>query len=40
MNELYPDAVEDLSPNVKKTKGHAVQIACFVETDHGGDQIT
>ena len=40
MNGLYPNAVEDLPLNVPKPKGRAVQISCFVDSDHGGDQIT
>ena len=40
MQELYPDAVEDLPPNAPPTRGRAIQITCFVNADHGGDQIT
>ena len=39
MNELHPDAVEDLLPNAPKPKGCAAQISYFVDADHGGHQI-
>ena len=40
MNELYPDTVEDLTPSEPNPKERAVQIPCFVDADHGGDQTT
>ena len=39
MNELYPGALKDLPPNAPKPKGCSIQISCFVDADHGGDQI-
>ena len=40
MKELYPDAVEDKTTNAPPPKGKRVQITCFVDVDHGGDQVT
>ena len=40
MSELYPDAIEDKPMNAPKPKGKSVQITCFVDADHGGDQMT
>ena len=40
MKELYPDAVEELPPNAPKPRGRFVQITCFVDADHAGDQVT
>ena len=31
--------MEDLTLNVPKPKGQAIKISCFVDSDHGGDQI-
>ena len=39
MKELYPDAIEYKPQNAPKPKGKGVQITCFVDADHGGDQI-
>ena len=39
-NELYLDAVEDLTLNEPKPIWCDVQISCFVHTDHGGYKIT
>ena len=40
MKELYPDAVEDKPTNAPSPKGKRLQITCFVDADHGGDQVT
>ena len=40
MKELYPDAIEDVPPNAPKPRGEPVQITCFVDADHAGDQVT
>ena len=40
MKELYPDAVEEKPSNAPPPKGRKVQITCFVDADHGGDQVT
>ena len=40
INELYPDAVEENLPNTLKPRGGNVQITYFVDTNHGGDQVT
>ena len=40
MKELYPNAVEDKSTNAPSPKGKRVQITCFVDAHHGGDQVT
>ena len=40
MKELYPDAVEYKPQNAPKPKGEKVQITCFVDADHAGDQVT
>ena len=40
INELYPNAVEDLPLNSPKLKGRSVQILCLFDADRGGYQIT
>ena len=40
MSELYPDAIEERPPNAPRPRGREVQITCFVDADHGGDQVT
>ena len=40
MKELYPDAMEYRPQNAPKPKGARVQITCFVDADHAGDQVT
>ena len=40
MKELYPDAVEDKPNNAPPPKVKRVQITCFVDANHGGDQVT
>jgi hypothetical protein len=39
-SELYPDAVEDMPPNMPTPLGTNVRITCYVDTDHGHDQLT
>ena len=40
MKEIYTDAVEEIPLNAPKPRGKAVQITCFVDADHAGDQVT
>ena len=40
MKEIYPNAVEDKPTNAPSPKVKRVQITCFVDADHGGDQVT
>ena len=40
MKEQYPDAIEYKPQNAPTPKGRKVQITCFVDSDHGGDQVT
>ena len=40
MKDVYPDAQEDLPPNAPEPRGNAMQINCFVDSDHAGDRIT
>ena len=38
--EFYPDAEEELPPNMPKPMGKAAQITCYVDADHAHDQMT
>ena len=40
MKELYPDAVEDVPPNMPTPLGRSIQINAFFDADHAGDRIT
>ena len=40
MKELYKDAQEDLPPNAPSPRGRALQINCFVDSDHAGNSVT
>ena len=40
MKSLYVDAEEELPPNAPEPRGRAVQINCFVDSDHAGDTTT
>ena len=40
MKEMYPDATEDLPLNAPHPRGNAVEVNCFVDSDHAGDTIT
>ena len=40
MSSLYVEAKEEIPPNAPKPRGKAVQINCFVDSDHAGDRIT
>ena len=40
MEEVYPDVVEDKPTNASSPKGKRLQMTCFVDADHGGDQVT
>ncbi len=37
---LYPDATEELPPNMPSPKGIGVKITCYVDADHAHDQLT
>ncbi len=37
---LYPDAQEELPPNILPPKGTCARITCFVDADHAHDQLT
>ena len=36
----YPDAMEDIPPNLPEGRGNMVQINCFVDANHAGDMMT
>ena len=40
MEQLYPDAFEDLPPNMPEPLGKPVQINAFFDADHAGDRVT
>lgn len=40
MLELYPDAVEDIPPDMPEALGNPVEINTFVDSDHAGDSVT
>ena len=40
LHSLYPDANDEVPPNAPEPRGKAVQINCFVDSDHAGDRIT
>ena len=40
MKDIYPDAQEDLPPNAPEPRGNAMQVNCFVDSDHAGDRLT
>ena len=40
MLSLYIKAREELPPSAPKPRGRAVQVKCFVDSDHAGDKIT
>ena len=40
MSSLYADANEEMPPNAPAPRGRAVQINCFVDSDHAGNRIT
>ena len=40
MSSLYADATEEMPPNAPAPRGRAVQINCFVDSDHAGNRIT
>jgi hypothetical protein len=37
---FYPDAKEDIPTNAPEPRGNPVQMICFVDADHAGDQLT
>ena len=40
MKKMYPDAKEELPPNAPPPRGRAVELSCFVDSDHAGDTKT
>ena len=38
--DFYPEASEPIPPNVPEPCGKRVQLNCFVDADHAGNQIT
>ena len=40
MKKAYPDAVEDLPPNVPLPRGKPLSMFVFVDSDHAGDKVT
>ena len=39
-SDFYPDAKEEIPPNMPEPRGHSVQINCFVDADHAGDVVS
>jgi hypothetical protein len=39
-SEFYPDACEELPPNMPKPKGIPARITCYVDADHAHDVVT
>ena len=39
-SEFYPDAVEELPPDMPSSKGKPVRITVYVDADHAHDQVT
>jgi hypothetical protein len=37
---FYPDAKEHIPTNMPEARGKPVQMICFVDADHAGDQVT
>ena len=40
MKEMYSDATEDKPSNAPESHGNAIQINCFVDSNHAGDKVT
>ena len=38
--DFYPDAKEELPPNMPEARGKAVQVNYFVDADHAGDVVS
>ena len=38
--EIYPDAKEELPPNAPPPRGKAIELRCFVDSDHADDVKT
>jgi hypothetical protein len=38
--DFYPDAAEEMPPNMPLPKGKGVRITCYVDADHAHDQLT
>ena len=39
-SDFYPDAREELPPNMPEPRGKPVQINCYVDADHAGDVVS
>ena len=39
-DHLYPDAAEQLPPEIPKPRGKHVEITCFVDADHAANRVT
>lgn len=37
---FYPEAHEELPPDMRKSKGKSVKMTCFIDINHTGDKIT
>ena len=40
MRQIYYDAEDELPPKMPKPRGKAVDISCFVDSDHAGNRVT
>ena len=40
MAELYPDAMQQIPPDMPEPLGASVYITCFVDADHAGNKVT
>jgi hypothetical protein len=39
-SQYYPEAADELPPNIPEKRGNFVNTTCFVDADHAGCQIT
>jgi hypothetical protein len=39
-SHYYPEAADELLPNMPQKKGNSVNTTCFVDADHAGCQVT
>jgi hypothetical protein len=40
LNEFYPDAEEELPPDMLPPKGKPIRLTCFKDADHAHDVVT
>ena len=38
--EFYPDASEDVPPDMPDPKGNEAKLTCYVDADHARDKLT